>query len=146
MKFLQQLPGDNGLKLNSPISFSNYRTFYFFKLLNTRRTIIRQALGIHTQATWDIKVHIHGRAPFIFCYEQGTQSPVWMERGISLVPSNALLIQVQVPLLPCSWKQLIDDGEPRGWGNFPVSTALPLPICAIHISHSAIPGSPVLIL
>lgn len=69
-----------------------------------------------------------------------------MERGSSLVPSNALLIQVQVPLLPCSWKHLIDDGEPRGWGNFPVSTALPVPVCATCVSHSAIPGSPVLIL
>lgn len=68
MKFFQQLPGDNGLKLNSPISLSNYRTFYFFKLLNTKRIIIRQALGIHTQATWDMKVHTHGRAPFIVCY------------------------------------------------------------------------------
>lgn len=33
-----------------------------------------------------------------------------MERGISLVPSNALLIQVQAPLLPRSWKHLINDG------------------------------------
>lgn len=33
MKFLQQLPGDNGLKLNSPISFSNYRTFLFFQTI-----------------------------------------------------------------------------------------------------------------
>lgn len=74
------------------------------------------------------------------------QSSMQMERGISLVPSNALLIQVQVPVLPCSWKHLIDDGDPGGWGNFPVGTALPLPICAIYISHSAIAGSPVLIL
>lgn len=69
-----------------------------------------------------------------------------MERGISLLPRNALLIQVQVPVLPCFWKYLIGDGEPRGWGNFPVSTALPLPICAICIPHSDIPASPVLIL
>lgn len=47
MKFLQQLPGDNGLKLNSPISFSNYRTFLFFQTIeyqaNNNQAGIRQS-------------------------------------------------------------------------------------------------------
>lgn len=47
-----------------------------------------------------------------------------MERDISLVRSNALLNQLQIPALPCSWEQHID-GEPTlqemgGGTAFPV--------------------------